>query len=66
MTWLEEERRKERGGRRRRRKPPGGERNHEHMARSNSKCLRYKAVEAVGHAVKGADWGRPPVIVKAK
>jgi hypothetical protein len=50
---LEEDRyREERRRKRRRRKLPWGERNHEHTARRNSKCLGYTSREVGRPAVR--------------
>lgn len=54
--------RKERG--RRRRKQPCRERNHERLARRNSKYLGLTTGEAARPALRKVDWGDPPVIVK--
>jgi hypothetical protein len=51
----------------RRRKPPLGERNHEHMARRNSKYLGYSPWEVARPVIKRVIRGDSTlVIVKAK
>lgn len=63
VTWLQKEKK---GRRRRRRKLSWGGKNHEHMARKNSKYLGYITEEVACPAVRRVDCGWLPVIVKAK